>query len=1038
MGAYNDYINSIKGSLSGLVPFGGTLIPTSNEFPSIIAQQIKGGHFSLPTLEVLADLPVEILEKDMSIVVSEHERPGGSYHLRTRYYLRNMPPSVISGIPDYQIFNYWAFESTSSAENSGDVETQYAANFEGKRPNFLPSQISYEAYQAGYPNDATYIGGNPSDIIWVGGEYDPLLNQAWFRQRIGTQPWGIPVSISAGGDYEQNQYLDVIFKWITPKDSAAPIRPIQPDDYTELPEGWQSTPGVDYATDILTKDLYRSTALKNSYGILKSDWDLPILISSDPQLVRYGNTPSSTDFLNETFWRGYFTPGLDTFMATRPTGVSTNWTITKIDQESGEFDDFVFKAFSIGVTLVELQAAIPTLPIPFGGDAPNDCSDAPFTVEEDEVLYMSKATKHSDGSFKTSWSLWKRFDGLDNIQAVIEETPGSTFSKYRDDEGNIQDSFSTITLTPKLYKGPTELTTNISSYKWYRGATLIVFDPDTRFAINLGVELNPYHRIAVGLKNLEISPGGVDVSQQYRVGLTHVSRPTDYEDTIQLRDATDDGEAFVTDIATPNGSVFKNQTGEYNFIGKFFKGGVDDDTDVVFTWSIKDAAGAAITDGLKDEDGDPIGDTDIEAAEVFVHGEDIDQYATLHLTATFGEIVRTFIITLTDVQDAEAVEALYWGTGTTFPGSPTDFSPRTLTKTEVLALSIGYLEDAAGTWFVIYRIGGIWGGEIQMRSEAARPNGGISLTIFKNIQDGVDPVPAAPSVPGSGSIVPAGWTIAPTAFAGSEDLTYVTSCHFLLRIDVNADPTVFTRDNYTPLGTYGTPKKFSSNAAPPVAPGERGWSPVLSLEADGDRRVLKLIDWIDGEGTKPSGSGGVNSYIGVAGLTSISLAVDVRGSAGNDATTRPQAVVQSSIAGVPNISISGLQGLIMLKRIVVSNGFTEPRWFRTMAEVGFLEVGDPEIFSVRLFRVKNSPVVGAGPIIIWTAPSGVNLIDANTQKVDNDTGGIVQILGDGHKIRVSMMEIIPAGETWEYIVACRINSSGAGLRDGGYIESFGL
>ncbi len=1034
MGAYSDYLDTIKATVTGKVPFGGTLIPTSNEFPIILAEQIKGGHFTLPTLEVLADLPMELLGVGMSIVVSEHERPGGSLHPRTRYYLRRLPPSVISGIVDYKIFDYWAFESASTASDQDEVETQYAPNFEGKRPKFLPSEISNIAYQAGYPTQESYDLGNPSDIIWV-SDYDPLLNHAWFRQRIGAQPWGIPVSISAGGDYEQNQYIDVIFKWVTPKGSGTPARPVQPDDYTELPDGWEATPGTNYDVDIVTKDLYRSQALKNPYGVLKSDWEVPILISSDPQLVRYGNTPSNTDFLNNDFWRGYYTPGFDTFMATRPTGVSTNWTITKIDQEAGEFDDFVFKAFSIGVTLVELQAVIPTLPVPFGGSSPNDCSDAPFTVEEDEVLYMSKATKHADGSLKVGWSLWKRFDGLDNIQVIIEETPGATFSKYRDGEGNIQDSFPTITLVPKLYKGPTELTTNISAYKWYRGATLIVFDPDTRFAINLGVELNPYHQIAVNLQDLILAPGAVETSQQYTIALTHISRPTDYEDSIQIRDATDDGSAFVTDIATPNGSVFKNQTGLYQFIAKFFKGGIDDDDDVVFEWSIKDSAGAAITNALRNAGAVGIGDTDVEAAEVYVQGSDIDQYATLHLTATFGEIVRTFIITLTDVQDAEAVEALYWGTGSTFPGSPTDFTPRTLTKAEVLALAIGYLEDAAGTWFVIYRVGGEWGGEIQMRSESARPNGGISLTIYKNIEDGVDPVPAAPAVPGSGSIIPAGWTIAPTAFVGSEDLTYVTSCHFLLRTDVNADPTVFTRDNYTPLGTYGTPKQFSSNAAPPVAPGERGWSPVISVEADGTRRVLKLLDWIDGEGTKPSGAGGTNSYIGAAGLTSIALALDVRGAAGANATSRPQAAGQSARGGIPNVAIVTADNVVMLRRITINNSWSEPRWFRITAEVGFLEGGDPEIFAAYLYRVKNSPVFGGGPYPNWIPPGGVEFIDGNLQRVDNNAG---EVLGNGHKVRVSMMEIIPAGAIWDYFVACRFTSSGVGTRDRGYIEYFGL
>ena len=62
------------------------------------------------------------------------------------------------------------------------------------------------------------------------------------------------------------------------------------------------------------------------------------------------------------------------------------------------------------------------------------------------------------------------------------------------------------------------------------------------------------------------------------------------------------------------------------------------------------------------------------------------------------------------------------------------------------------------------------------------------------------------------------------------------------------------------------------------SPGENGWSPVLSLRVDGDRRVLRLDDWVGGQGNKPSG---VGQYVGVNGLvTNIASAVDIRGARG--------------------------------------------------------------------------------------------------------------------------------------------------------------
>jgi hypothetical protein len=59
--------------------------------------------------------------------------------------------------------------------------------------------------------------------------------------------------------------------------------------------------------------------------------------------------------------------------------------------------------------------------------------------------------------------------------------------------------------------------------------------------------------------------------------------------------------------------------------------------------------------------------------------------------------------------------------------------------------------------------------------------------------------------------------------------------------------------------------------------GNAGWSPVLSLVADGDRRVFQVVSWAGGSGTPPATGG----YIGPSGLvSSISSAVDVRGSPG--------------------------------------------------------------------------------------------------------------------------------------------------------------
>lgn len=63
-------------------------------------------------------------------------------------------------------------------------------------------------------------------------------------------------------------------------------------------------------------------------------------------------------------------------------------------------------------------------------------------------------------------------------------------------------------------------------------------------------------------------------------------------------------------------------------------------------------------------------------------------------------------------------------------------------------------------------------------------------------------------------------------------------------------------------------------------PGTAGWTMVVSIANDGNRRVLKLEDWIGGAGTKP---GFIGQYVSGTGFTNIiANASDIRGPAGAD------------------------------------------------------------------------------------------------------------------------------------------------------------
>lgn len=61
------------------------------------------------------------------------------------------------------------------------------------------------------------------------------------------------------------------------------------------------------------------------------------------------------------------------------------------------------------------------------------------------------------------------------------------------------------------------------------------------------------------------------------------------------------------------------------------------------------------------------------------------------------------------------------------------------------------------------------------------------------------------------------------------------------------------------------------------AAGANGWSPILAVENDGERRVLRLVDWTGGTGTKPA----TGSYLGPTGFVATAAqATDIRGPQG--------------------------------------------------------------------------------------------------------------------------------------------------------------
>lgn len=81
--------------------------------------------------------------------------------------------------------------------------------------------------------------------------------------------------------------------------------------------------------------------------------------------------------------------------------------------------------------------------------------------------------------------------------------------------------------------------------------------------------------------------------------------------------------------------------------------------------------------------------------------------------------------------------------------------------------------------------------------------------------------------------------------------------------------------NRTGTGTYNT---WTVNLAGGIGTaGDNGWSPTFAVVTDGARRVLQVVDWQGGTGTKPA----TGLYVGATGLVAdIAQGVDIRGSVG--------------------------------------------------------------------------------------------------------------------------------------------------------------
>lgn len=150
-----------------------------------------------------------------------------------------------------------------------------------------------------------------------------------------------------------------------------------------------------------------------------------------------------------------------------------------------------------------------------------------------------------------------------------------------------------------------------------------------------------------------------------------------------------------------------------------------------------------------------------------------------------------------------------------------------------------------------------------------------------------------PTRGGSGIVValfPRGNWDSATDYAENDLVQHEGSSYYAINSSTNSEPPSGDWQLLAAVGAAGPPGSGTPGDDGPQ--GDKGWSPLLATVEDGTRRVLQVTGWTGGTGDVPA----VGLYVGASGLVvSISDGVDIRGPGGGDSGWSPEfAVVADS------------------------------------------------------------------------------------------------------------------------------------------------
>lgn len=246
------------------------------------------------------------------------------------------------------------------------------------------------------------------------------------------------------------------------------------------PSGYTDTPPVG------SEMLWQIEAQKSVYGQLKSEWRIKRIIEN-PQYVRYSHSPTplpssvcginddastgqaGDTALNNAGWVAVYNNHSYIAIREDDNGGSagppfTQWTVEKINEESGEYTDRVFKLYDSNLPVGSVLIVKPTQ-----ADAIKEgFFDTPQAETSNKINYIFEARKFYNGELKGEWSDGVPYTGKAAYLAEIISNNDNNFKIDPNDGSTIPDE---ITLTAQLFKGVEKLWEKddvILNFEWTR------------------------------------------------------------------------------------------------------------------------------------------------------------------------------------------------------------------------------------------------------------------------------------------------------------------------------------------------------------------------------------------------------------------------------------------------------------------------------------------------------------------------------------------------------------------------------------------